>query len=105
MRSDLRAAAALLLLCAGLSLTTARRAAPVVVTAALPTAAVDINRAGVDELAALPGLGPERARRIVARRRELGRFRSVEELLTVPGLGPKTVERLRPTLLIDDPAP
>lgn len=102
MSSDLRAAAAVLLLCAGFTLLDARHAAPPVVASARPLEAVDLNRATAEELAALPGLGAERARRIVARRRELGRFRSVEELLSVPGVGPKTVARLRAALLVVD---
>lgn len=102
MRSDLRAAAVTLLLCAGLVAAGTRRAAPRIAVAAGAVDAVDLNRATASELAALPGLGAERARRIVARRRELGRFRSVDELLTVPGVGPVTVDRLRRSLLVVD---
>ena len=101
MRSDLRAAALVLLACAVVSLALARPVARTVTAVPAPPLTVELNRATADELAALPGLGAERARRIVARRRELGRFRSLEELLTVPGLGPKTLDKLRPSLLLD----
>lgn len=57
---------------------------------------VDVNAATADELAALPGIGPALARRIVRWRAEHGRFRSVDALADVPGIGPATVERLRP---------
>ena len=57
--------------------------------------AVDINRATVDDLIALPGIGPALAARIVDMRREQ-MFASVEDLVRVHGIGPATLERLRP---------
>jgi competence protein ComEA len=59
-------------------------------------AAVDLNRAGLAELDALPGIGPVLARRIVAHRAAHGAFREPEDLLAVPGIGPRLLERLRP---------
>jgi len=59
---------------------------------------VNVNEAGVDELAVLPGLGPATARRIVEHRRDHGRFESLDDLLDVPGIGPATLEELRPHL-------
>lgn len=59
---------------------------------------LDINLAGAAEWAALPGIGPALARRIVERREQQGGFRSVEDLLGVKGVGPKKLERLRPWL-------
>ncbi len=56
---------------------------------------LDLNSATLDDLAALPGLGRERARRIIRRRELGGRFRSVEELREVRGVGEKTFEQLR----------
>lgn len=61
---------------------------------------VNINRAGVQELTALPGIGPALAQRIVAYRAQVGQFRQVDDLLGVSGIGPKTLERLRPHLTI-----
>ncbi|MBP7290775.1 MAG: helix-hairpin-helix domain-containing protein [Nannocystaceae bacterium] len=52
---------------------------------------VDVNTAGADELASLPGVGPAIAARIVAGRP----FVSVDALLRVRGIGPKTLARLR----------
>ena len=43
---------------------------------------VDINGAPVDVLAALPGVGWERARRIVAHREAYGALSSVDDLVT-----------------------
>jgi len=59
---------------------------------------VNINAAGVDELAVLPGLGPATAARIVDHRRQHGPFASLDDLLDVPGVGPATLDALRPHL-------
>lgn len=59
---------------------------------------VNVNEAGVDELAVLPGLGPTTAGRIVEHRRTHGPFARIDDLLDVPGIGPATLEGLRPHL-------
>jgi len=48
---------------------------------------VDVNRADVDELRSLPGIGPGLARRIAAHRDEHGPFRSLDDLRRVKGIG------------------
>ena len=58
-------------------------------------APVDLNRAGVAELDALPGIGPVIAGRIVEHRARYGPFRSAEDLLAVRGIGPALLSRLR----------
>ena len=58
-------------------------------------AALDLNRADAAALAALPGIGPVLAGRIVAHRDIHGPFRRVEDLLAVRGVGPRLLERLR----------
>lgn len=64
--------------------------------------AVDVNTAGVAELERLPGIGPALAEKIVAYRRDHGRFRRVDELEAVPGLGPKKIEQLKGYLLVTE---
>ena len=59
---------------------------------------VNVNDAGLNELAVLPGLGPATAQRIIDHRREHGPFTSLDGLLDVPGLGPATLESIRPHL-------
>lgn len=59
---------------------------------------VDLNRAGVDELEGLPGVGPVLAERIVAYRTEHGPFHAIEDLLSVSGIGERKLESLRPHL-------
>lgn len=61
---------------------------------------VDLNRATAGELRALPGIGPVMAERIVALRKERGRFRKLEELMEVKGVGDRTFARLKPLLTI-----
>jgi competence protein ComEA len=63
-------------------------------------AKVNLNRASVEELQALPGVGPVRAQAIVRWREERGRFRILEDLLEVPGIGPATLERLRAAVVV-----
>lgn len=71
-----------------------------------PAASVplDLNRAGLPELDALPGIGPVLAGRIVEHRARYGPFRSVDELLAVRGIGTRLLERLRPRVVIRAPA-
>jgi len=61
---------------------------------------IDVNRAGPELLAELPGIGPAKAAAIVALREERGAFGSVDELADVHGIGPRTVERLRDLVTI-----
>jgi len=55
---------------------------------------IELNCAGARTLETLPGIGPVRARRIVAERARRP-FERVEDLLRVRGIGPKTLEQLR----------
>ncbi len=69
-------------------------ASPIVVenpvdTTGTEPAPIDLNQARQYELEALPGIGPELARRIISYRQQHGRFRSVRELRQVSGIGPK----------------
>jgi competence ComEA-like helix-hairpin-helix protein len=60
-----------------------------------PETPLDLNRAGVAELARLPGVGPSLARRIVQERERAGDFDSPEALRRVYGLGPRKLDALR----------
>jgi competence protein ComEA len=60
-----------------------------------PTAPVDLNSATVEQLDALPGIGPVTAQKIVDYRQAHGPFTSVDELDAIPGIGPARIENLR----------
>lgn len=60
-----------------------------------PTSTININRATLDELTLLPGVGPALAERIVDYRKKNGAFGSVDDLDKVKGIGPKKLEKLR----------
>lgn len=61
---------------------------------------INLNTAGAEELAELPGIGPELAARVVGHRRQYGPFRSVDALESVPGIGPKRLAQLRPHVTV-----
>lgn len=61
---------------------------------------VDLNRARIEELEALPGIGPALARRILESRAREGRYQVPDDLLRVRGIGPATLERLRPLIRV-----
>lgn len=56
---------------------------------------IDVNRAHVDELTLLPGIGRTRAEAIVVDRIRHGPFRRLEDLARVDGIGPHTLHALR----------
>jgi competence protein ComEA len=60
----------------------------------------NLNTAGVEELGALPKVGPVLAQRIVDWRKEHGPFKTVEELDAVDGVGPKMLETLLPLVSV-----
>ena len=62
---------------------------------------IEINRATLDQLMQLPGIGPRYAEAILKYRQERGPFTSVEQLTLVRGIGPKTLEKIRPFVKVD----
>jgi competence protein ComEA len=87
----------------------ASAAEPVEVTAssaavaeAANTAAVSINSADAQQLAAgLVGVGMRKAEAIVRYREQFGPFTSIDELAEVSGIGAATVERNRANIRLD----
>ncbi|MFE9253573.1 helix-hairpin-helix domain-containing protein [Streptomyces sp. NPDC006879] len=65
------------------------------VAGASPAGPLGLNTATVEQLDALPGVGPVLARNIVEFRTERGGFRSVEELRQVAGIGERRFAELR----------
>ena len=56
---------------------------------------INLNKASVEELTSLPGIGPQKAQAIIAYRDENGGFGSIEDLKNVSGIGEKTFEKLK----------
>jgi competence protein ComEA len=56
---------------------------------------VHLNTATLEQLDALPGVGPVTAQKILDYREQNGAFGSVDELDAVPGIGPARMEQLR----------
>ncbi len=56
---------------------------------------ININKATVEELMTIPGIGQVQAQSIVDYRNENGKFNSIDELTNITGIGVKTLEKLR----------
>jgi competence protein ComEA len=61
---------------------------------------LDLNRASVEDLRLVPGVGDPLGREIVAYRERRRAFNSVEELKNVKGVGEKKYESLRKYLTV-----
>ncbi|MEJ7729320.1 MAG: helix-hairpin-helix domain-containing protein [Polyangiaceae bacterium] len=68
-----------------------------------PDGRVILNAATEEELRRLPGVGPSKARAIVALRTKLGKLKRPEDLLRVKGIGRRTLARMRSLLVVDAP--
>ncbi len=60
------------------------------------TGTLNLNTATVSQLQQLPGIGPKMAERIIAYRKQHGRFQHIQELMDVEGIGPKKFAKLAP---------
>jgi competence protein ComEA len=60
-----------------------------------PVGPIDVNRATVEQLETLPGVGPATATAIVTERERNGPFVDVDDLDRVPGIGPAKLAAVR----------
>ena len=63
---------------------------------------IDLNRAEVWLLEALPGIGETKAQDIVAYRQQNGPFSNIKELTKVEGIGTATYERIKHLIAVAD---
>src|SRR6185436_1230931 len=78
-----------------------RRAGPLPMASTDPRP-LDINRASLDELSRLPGVGHGLAGRILAERERRGRFESPDALRYVLGMGPKKLAAIRELVVVSE---
>jgi len=65
---------------------------------------LDINKASLDELTALPGIGPKLAEAIMRDRETNGLFQNADALLRIKGIGQKKLEKISPFLHFESSA-
>ena len=63
---------------------------------------VNLNKATLDELIALPGVGPELGERIIDYRNSQGSFKAIEDIQKVKGFGEKKFEQLKDTITVEE---
>lgn len=66
-------------------------------------AAVNINTATQAELETLQGIGPAKAKAIIAYREKIGSFTSIEELVAVDGIGQGTMKQIGGNITVGNP--
>lgn len=76
---------------------TSARGAP---TATRVTSKININTATVDELDALPGIGPALAQRIVDYRTQNGDFKTIEDIKKVRGIGDALFNQIKDLITV-----
>jgi len=80
-------------------ITEARSASRSASKAALTTK-VNINTADESELSSLPGVGISTARKIIAWRKDNGKFEHPEAIINVPGIGRKKFESMKHRIIV-----
>lgn len=61
---------------------------------------LDVNKATLEQLIAIKGLGPAKAAAIIKYRKEIGGFGHIDELVGVRGIGQKALKKLKVVLRV-----
>jgi competence protein ComEA len=61
---------------------------------------VNINKATIEELVQIKGIGQKYAERIVAFRDKNGPFKKIEDIMNVKGIGPKKFESIKDLITV-----
>jgi competence protein ComEA len=69
-----------------------------------PEQPLDLNTATAEQLKQLPAVGPGMANAIVEFREKSGPFRRVEDLLAVRGITKQRLDKIRPYVVVNNPA-
>ncbi len=62
---------------------------------------ININTAGIEEFAGLPGIGKKTAEKIIIFRKKFGRFRKLNDLLKVKGIGNSKFNNIKKYIYIE----
>lgn len=65
------------------------------------TGKINLNKATVEELVQLKGIGQKYAERIVEFREKNGPFKKTEDLMNVPGIGTKILEKNKDRIVVE----
>jgi len=61
---------------------------------------IDINKAGIEELCSIPGIGEARASAIIDYRDSTGGFKEIEELKNISGIKDTTFNKIKPYVCV-----
>jgi competence protein ComEA len=61
---------------------------------------IDLNKADVNQLQNLPGIGPAKAKAIIEYREKSGKFKAAEDLKNISGIGDKTFDKLKDLIVV-----
>jgi competence protein ComEA len=64
------------------------------------TEKINLNKATLDQLQTLPGVGPALAARILEHREKAGKFKRIEEILNIKGMGEKKFQKIKDRLVV-----
>ena len=68
---------------------------------AVETEKININKASVDDLMQLKGIGQKYAERIVEYREKNGLFKQIEDIMNVKGIGSKIFESNKDKIIVE----